>query len=210
MRANPGGRPDAVLLVGPTGSGKTPLGEALDGVVRNGRRWIHFDFGAALRDAAAGCADGWIEADDVAFVRRVLETGALLAEGEFGLAERLFRRFRARRGETAGDVVVLNGLPRTMAQARDMERLVVVRLVACLRCTPDVALERIRRDSGGDRAGRADDALESVTRRLRLYEMETHPLVGHYRTAGVRVEDVDVGVDTRTETMRDQLAGRVE
>ncbi|MCX7427258.1 MAG: hypothetical protein NTW96_16720 [Planctomycetia bacterium] len=42
-------RNDAMLLLGPTGSGKTPLGDLLERRGLGGRRCVHFDFGAHLR-----------------------------------------------------------------------------------------------------------------------------------------------------------------
>lgn len=198
------------MLMGPTGSGKTPLGESLDVHGLGGRPCVHFDFGASLREAAAGCGDRWVSAADVALIRRVLEAGSLLEEREFGLAERLFRRFLDRRGVAGQQWVVLNGLPRTVPQACAMERLAAVRMVVCLRCPAEVASERIRRDAGGDRAGRPDDEREAVARRLRLYESETKPLIAHYRGAGARVEEIDVAVDTRTEAIRERMDGMLE
>jgi adenylate kinase family enzyme len=40
---------NAVLIVGPTGSGKTPLGEFLQQTGLWEKRCFHFDFGKALR-----------------------------------------------------------------------------------------------------------------------------------------------------------------
>ena len=45
---------EAWLIIGPTGSGKTPLGEALELAGWNGRRCLHFDLGEELRRIAAG------------------------------------------------------------------------------------------------------------------------------------------------------------
>ena len=58
------------------------------------------------------------------------------------------------------DLVVLNGLPRHVEQARDVDAHVRVEAVILLDCTPEVALERIRTNAGGDRGGRADDNVE--------------------------------------------------
>ena len=44
----------AILLLGPTGSGKSPLGDELEANGLNGRRCLHFDFGRRLRRAAEG------------------------------------------------------------------------------------------------------------------------------------------------------------
>ena len=46
----------ALLLLGPTGSGKTPLGDEIERRGLYGRRCLHFDFGASLRAAASAPA----------------------------------------------------------------------------------------------------------------------------------------------------------
>jgi len=52
-------RRDAILLVGPTGAGKTPLGEWLQLHGLWGRRCHHFDFGTNLREVASGNSAGF-------------------------------------------------------------------------------------------------------------------------------------------------------
>ena len=75
----------AILLLGPTGAGKTPLGDWLD---QNGlwqRPGHHFDFGANLRAVvAAGPSDLFAE-DEIEFLKRVLTWGALLENESFYL-----------------------------------------------------------------------------------------------------------------------------
>ena len=66
-----------LLLVGPTGAGKTPLGDCIESRGLWNRRWVHFDFAANLREAVAqNRPDGFLSLDDLSFLRRVLETGA--------------------------------------------------------------------------------------------------------------------------------------
>jgi adenylate kinase family enzyme len=51
-------RPSAVLLIGPTGVGKTPLGDLLDREGMWNRRCCHFDFGERMRQIVAGGPGG--------------------------------------------------------------------------------------------------------------------------------------------------------
>ena len=183
---------DALLLVGPTGSGKTPLGERIERRGLGGCRCVHFDFGAQLRRVPAAGAHGRLTDDDVAFVRSVLQTGALLEDEHFPIAERILRTFLAERSVGPGDLVVLNGLPRHAGQARDVERIVTVGRVIELACTTETILARIRTDAGGDRAGRVDDDAPAVRRKLALYAARTAPLLDHYHAAGVPVDRIVV------------------
>ncbi|HET6430150.1 MAG TPA: hypothetical protein VFJ30_17170, partial [Phycisphaerae bacterium] len=85
-------RTNAILLLGPTGSGKTPLGEMLQARGLRGRRCAHFDFGDSLRRAVAAASppDG-LPRQDIAFLKGVLESGALLEDEHFHIAETILR-----------------------------------------------------------------------------------------------------------------------
>jgi hypothetical protein len=62
-----------------------------------------------------------------------------------------------------------------------------------------VVIERIRRDTGGDRSGRNDDTPEAVLRRLQLFRRRTLPLLAFYRCAGVPVLVFEAGLQTTPE-----------
>jgi adenylate kinase family enzyme len=62
--------PKAILLLGPTGSGKTPLGQVLEERGLWGHTCMHFDFGANLREiVACNKPDGPIGAEDITLLR---------------------------------------------------------------------------------------------------------------------------------------------
>ena len=187
----------AVLLLGPTGAGKTPLGEFMERNGLWGRRCAHFDFGANLRRAAedGGRAFG-LQAGDVETIRRVLSEGALLSDAQFPIAVRILTGFAAAANLSPGDWVVLNGLPRHEGQARGIVPVADVRCVISLDCPADVARQRIRTDSGGDRAGRLDDSPEEVERKLEVFRRKTRPLLDHYRGKQVRIAEFQVAVNT--------------
>ncbi|MBM4147963.1 MAG: hypothetical protein FJ224_02810 [Lentisphaerae bacterium] len=187
----------AVLIVGPTGVGKTPLGEALDRNGLLGSRCCHFDFGQALRDAAEG--GGVLDPAENVFVRRLLEEGALLEDDRFPLALKLLRAFIADREMKPADILVLNGIPRHSGQARDISPVADVRVVIALRASPETVAERIRRDTGGDRRGREDDSPADIARKLKIFADRTAPLLDHYRRAGVELRTIDVGIETTAE-----------
>lgn len=199
----------ALLLVGPTGSGKTPLGRELEERGLAGRRCLHFDFGAELRAVAAspGSVPG-LTADELRTVRLSLKTGALLEDRDFPIALKILEGFEARMSMAGADILVLNGLPRHAGQAEMLEPRVRVRAVAVLRASAETVLERIRLDSGGDRGERADDRLESVRSRLETYRDRTLPLIGFYEARGAVVVRVPVSVRATAEDMRRFLEDR--
>ncbi len=78
------------------------------------------------------------------------------------------------------DHLVLDGIPRTTAQAKLMEDMIDVRKIFHLAC-PDRAklVERLKKRALKD--NRLDDANEDViSRRLATYERESRPLLRHY------------------------------
>jgi adenylate kinase len=86
------------------------------------------------------------------------------------------------------DVLVLDGIPRNVAQAKIMDQLIDVKKVFHLSC-PDRAqlFTRLKKRALND--NRLDDANEEVIqRRLQTYETESKPVLDYYRD---RVQMID-------------------
>ena len=85
------------------------------------------------------------------------------------------------------DGFVLDGFPRTMAQAealddmlREIDRPITV--VLQLDVPEDVCVERLSKRAQEE--GRIDDTPEAIRTRLSLYRRETEPVIEHYRAQG--------------------------
>jgi adenylate kinase family enzyme len=181
------------LLVGPTGSGKTPLGGELERRGLGGRRCVHFDFGANLRRiATALAAAAGLAAGEIAAVRASLATGALFEERDTAMILKIVRAFAGERGLSPGSLLVLNGLPRHPGQAEALDKVIAVERVVYLQADAAVIRDRLRLDPGGDRTGRADDSIEAVERRLADFRERTLPLLDHFRRRGVPVTALPV------------------
>lgn len=205
---------DAILLIGPTGSGKSPLGDYLEenGIVGDDggggsssrrRSCHHFDFGENLRAAARGdlaCGFGRGELD---YLDDVLRKGALLENETFHIAEKILAAFCSARGVTDGGsdggshLLVLNGLPRHVGQAEMMAGFVRVRALLHLECSAEVVGQRLASNAGGDRTGRVDDDLELVRKKLETFHERTRPLLGWYRERGAAIVPLEIGAETR-------------
>ncbi len=194
----------AILIVGPTGSGKTPLGEYIASRGLAGRRAAHFDFGENLRliDQGQGVR---LSADDVAVVRDSLRTGALLENERFYIAGHVLAAFVAAHGLAADDYVILNGMPRHVGQAADVDAIADVQRVIYLDCSPEVVHARISCNSGGDREGRVDDAQAAVEAKLKIFKERTMPLLDYYRSRGVKIVDYIVGLESDPVRIYEEL-----
>jgi adenylate kinase family enzyme len=194
----------ALLLLGPTGSGKTPLGQLLEARGLHGMRCVHFDFGENLRQIVAGNRPSEIISQaDIDFLQGVLATGALLEDDQFPLTSRILAAFLHRRKVCGETWVVLNGLPRHAGQASALDAVLDVRCVVCLSCDSDAVIRRLASNVGGDRSGRVDDDLDRVRTKLEVFHKRTRPLVDHYRQSGARIITVDI---TSTTTPEDAWA----
>ncbi len=183
----------SLLIVGPTGSGKTPLGDELERRGFLGRRCVHFDFGANLRAiAAAPARASFLTAPEIESVRTSLATGALFEDKDTPMIVKILVRFTAARDMTPDSLLVLNGLPRHRRQAEDLAGVVAVERVIQLEASAAVIGERIRLDPGGDRAARADDGLEAVEKRLAVFRGWTVPLVSYYRERMALIVEIPV------------------
>lgn len=196
----------ALLLIGPTGSGKTPLGELLERDGLWGKRCLHFDFGASLRLVAnADAPPAGLSHADVAAVQEALCGGLLLENEHFDIAGRILMQRLREAKLTERDLLVLNGLPRHVGQAQDVDRLVHTADVVCLDCAPEVVRARIELNAGGDRTERTDDSAAEVASKLQLFQERTAPLLRHYREMRARLHTLTVTITTDADQMRHTL-----
>jgi len=195
----------AILLIGPTGSGKTPLGAICEEMGLWKSKCFHFDFGAILRKTAETTGYHPLTSDDRAVILHSLKTGALLENETFYIAERIFRAFVEEKNISGNDFLILNGLPRHLDQARDVDRLVDITRVVYLSCSPIAIHRRISLDSGGDRLGRKDDSLKEVKKKIEIFQNRTLPLLDYYRNKNLPVHIIEVGVGTRPQEIHRYL-----
>jgi adenylate kinase len=192
-------RPESILLLGPTGVGKTPLGELIGKNGINGKKCHHFDFGSELRSILELQPADAFDRKELSFIRDVLGKGALFENGDFPLAEKIFRRFLLRTDFRGGDLLILNGMPRHTDQARYMDRIAAVNMAVLLVCEPGDVYRRIALDSGGDRSSRIDDSLEMIRRKIEIFTARTAPLIGHYAEQGCKNLQITITSDTTPE-----------
>ena len=195
-----GRRLKSILLIGPTGAGKTPAGEYIEKKGFGRKRCHHFDFGHQLRTIAQNDSlpEGMEKADHL-FIREVLDKGLLLENEHFHIAEKVIDLFLCGKNFKNEDLLVLNGLPRHVDQARDLDKLVEVESLFVLECEAEDVHERIRRNTGSDRTGRTDDDLHMIRKKLEIFKTRTSPLIDYYAQSGSSVFKIKVTASSTAE-----------
>ncbi len=192
-----------ILLLGPTGVGKSPLGDLLEERGLYGLRLLHFDFGHELRAIARGEQRDGILSSERLFIQKVLEDGLLLEDEHFYLAVKILKAFLSFKKAQGNEILVMNGLPRHHGQARDLAPIIHIPLVVVLEASFEEILERIHKDVGGDRKGRTDDKIELIYKKWLTYRDRTRPLMEFYQKQGAKVLKLLVGRHTKPgETYR--------
>jgi len=74
---------------------------------------------------------------------------------------------------------VLDGFPRTVAQARALDALVPERVIIALEVSADTLVQRL------SSRGRADDDQRVIRERLKIYTSDTKPVLDYYRRQGM-------------------------
>jgi adenylate kinase len=161
-----------ILLLGPQGAGKGTQGR----LIASEYAIPHVATGDMLR---AAMADG---SELGRRVKPIYDSGRLVPDD---LMIALIRERLS--AEDAGDGFVLDGFPRTMAQADALEEMLReigrdLDVVLEFQIPDEVGRERMLRRAAEE--GRTDDTPEAIDERLRLYHEETKPLIEYYRTRG--------------------------
>jgi adenylate kinase len=161
-----------ILLLGPQGAGKGTQGR----LIASEYAIPHVATGDMLR---AAMADGSELGQQV---RPIYDSGRLVPDD---LMIALIRERLS--AEDARDGFVLDGFPRTMAQADALEEMLReigrdLDVVFEFQVPDEVGRERMLKRAAQE--GRTDDTPEAIDERLRLYHEETKPLIEYYRTRG--------------------------
>lgn len=191
---------DAVLLLGPTGVGKSPLGDMIAARGFLGRHAHHMDFGSELRMIANGNGpSSHYSTSELDFIKGVLDRGLLLENEHFALAGKIITQFLHRSRFSTEDLLILNGIPRHTGQAKDISSFTAIHALVILDCTADTIYQRLRDNTGGDRTGRSDDDFALVSKKIEIFHERTAPLEAYYSTNNSTIYRIMATATSTTE-----------
>lgn len=175
-----------IILLGPPGAGKGTQAERIVEV----RGLVQLSTGDMLRAAvAAGTPIG-------RKAKAIMDRGDLVSDDVVIqiISERLDE-------PDAKAGVILDGFPRTVAQAAALDELLAEKrmpLAAVIELEVDEAalVTRIENRAASTGGARADDNVETLRNRLEVYREQTAPIIPYYRAKGVlKTVDGMAGID---------------
>ena len=183
----------SILLFGPPGVGKGTQGKLLGAVpgffhLATGDMFRGLDKDSDLgKEVVSYSSKGELVPDEL--------TIRLWQQHVAGLVE-------ANRYRPSHDILVLDGIPRSITQAESLDDKIEVLAIIHLTC-PNID-EMVERMKGRAlKEGRKDDADENVIRRrFEVYDSETSPVLGHFDAT--LVTNID-GVGKPARVLRDVL-----
>ncbi len=208
----------SLLLVGPPGAGKSPFSRYLSRQVTDGCHFLSFDFGQELRNILShrqkevrpGQDDRRLETSysrpEIIRIRESVDKAILFEEQDRELARQILKNFLNRSKTSAEDILVLNGLPRHQAQVAWLEGLAKIVLAVNLDCPEEISIKRILANLDGERQGRSDDLPAIISRRYRLYEERTKPLIDFLKEKEIPVLNLSVDEATRPEDLFEEFS----
>jgi len=185
-----------LILFGPPGAGKGTQ------AVRLASRfnWVHVSTGDILRSEVSQGSPLGVK------IKAVMETGHLVSdELLIEIMESVFRK-----NNTAGGFV-LDGFPRTLNQAKELDRMMVklgtkVSLVLSLNVDEEELVKRLLKRA--QEQGRKDDTEEVIKNRLVQYHQHTKPLIEYYLEKKLLKNVMGVGsIDDIFETLCKSIPG---
>jgi adenylate kinase len=184
-----------LLLLGPPGAGKGTQAKIL--VEKLGIPQV--STGDMLRAAVAAGSEVGQKA------RALMERGDLVPdEIVIGVAAERLEQGDARKG------FVLDGFPRTTAQAEALDRILgelATPLERCLalRVDEEALVQRLLRRA--ELEGRSDDNEVSIRNRMQVYARQTQPLIDYYRPRGLlRQVDADGSIEEVAKRVEEVLS----
>lgn len=181
-----------ILLFGPPGSGKGTQGRILGSIPG----YFHISCGDLFRKVPPESEQGQRFQGYVKAGQLVPDAETCRFWGDYVEQSRVAGRFNP-----AEDTLVLDGIPRTVGQARLLTEVIEVLAVLYLTCPrQDKLIERMKKRAVQE--GRSDDGSEEVIRRrMAIFERDTRPVLDHYGPNVLHAIDATLTIELKLQVV---------
>ncbi len=161
-----------IVLFGPPGSGKGTQSE----FIIEKFSLIHLSTGDILRNEICNKTELGLKA------KAIMDQGGLVSDEI--VIDMIGNEIEANRSSKG---FIFDGFPRTVSQAEALDKLLMnykeeVNLMIALEVEDDELVARLLKR--GKDCGRADDNLETIRKRIEVYNMQTTPVIEYYKSKG--------------------------
>ena len=195
----------AILLLGPTGSGKSPIGN----LISNKTGWFHLDFGHCLRTIASDTKFETFTKTEIAYIQHLIDSYSLFPDEKTDLAIKIINHFL----DTSKTRVVLNGFPRSTVQAEAIKQILTIDFVFCLCAEPETLIQRIMNRKKGlssDHSNRTDDKISAISKKLEIFHQTTLPLIDYYNKSGTITEKINITEESDETSIANNIVNIVQ
>jgi adenylate kinase len=161
-----------VVIFGPPGSGKGTQSERI--IEKFGL--AHISTGDILRQEIKNESELGRQA------KAIIDRGELVPDNTIiGMLEKKMKSLTDAKG------VIFDGFPRTVEQAKALKQMLMKRsedvdVMLNLEVTREELIDRLLKR--GQLSGRTDDNLETIEKRINVYEQQTSPVIDFYKNEG--------------------------
>jgi adenylate kinase family enzyme len=141
-----------------------------------------------------------------AYIQSVMN-GTLIDNANFPIVKKIILWFlKEKKVDLDSDVLVMNGLPRHLGQAKGLDEVPIKILsIIYLQCSPQTAyLRKCASELGTgfeNRKNRNDADHKIFIKKLQSFETDTKPVLQFYQNRGVPIRIIDVKFATSPEVM---------
>ncbi len=168
-----------IILFGPPGSGKSTYSDMLSSDLN----MTHISMGGLLREISKE------ESDLGKNIKATLDKGDLVSD------ELVLEVFEKKINNIDGDVII-DGLPRTLNEAKKMEDVINVDAVISLKFPRDLLKKRLLE------RGRDDDTKETIKNRFSIYDNKSKKALEFYKDNSYKIIEVSFNDETPEEIVK--------
>jgi adenylate kinase len=173
-----------ILIFGPPASGKGTQGELLS----NNSKLYHFSTGEMFRALK--------EKENLTELEQEILDTMTIDDGNYVNDQQTLNLFKQRIQELQQQTLLLDGIPRTLAQIDPLNEIIDVKALLYVKVPEE---ELIRRSLN---RGRIDDTEKIIKKRLKIYKDTTYPILEKYSKQIININGYQTEEEVQQEIMQ--------